>query len=273
MKFSKIHGLGNDYIYVDARKLKLHNINDLARKISDRHLGVGSDGLILLLESKCADYKMRIFNADGSEAEMCGNGIRGLAKYIYENNISKVKNLTIETNCGIKRVKLNTLNEKVISVTVDMGKVELTDKNYLFIDDKRYDYSYVNVGNPHLVIFTDNLKKINLQDIGPKLENHPLFPNRTNVEFVQIIDRENISMRVWERGSGETLACGTGAVASVVAGILNNRLNNKCKVHLKYGVLSIYFNENTYEAYLTGTVTKVFDGEINIKKMKRTKLK
>lgn len=273
MKFSKIHGLGNDYIYVDARKLKLHNINDLARKISDRHLGVGSDGLILLLESRCADYRMRIFNADGSEAEMCGNGIRGLAKYIYENNISKENNLTIETNCGIKELKLNTLNGKVISVTVDMGKVSLIDRNCLFIGNERYDYNYINVGNPHLVIFTDNIKNINLQYIGPKLENHPLFPNRTNVEFVQIIDNENIVMRVWERGSGETLACGTGAVASVASGVLNNKLNKNCKVHLKYGVLNIYFNEDTYIAYLTGTVTKVFDGEINIKKMKRTKLK
>lgn len=273
MKFSKIHGLGNDYIYVDARKLKLNNINDLARKVSDRHLGIGSDGLILLLDSKIADYKMRIFNADGTEAEMCGNGIRGLAKYIYDNNISKNKDLNIETNCGIKKLKLNILNGKLIDVTVNMGKVSLIDKNDLTIDNEKFEFNYINVGNPHLVIFTDNLKDINLKDIGPKLENHPLFPNRTNVEFVQIIDRENISMRVWERGSGETLACGTGAVASIVAGILNNRLNNKCKVHLKYGVLSIYFNENTYEAYLTGTVTRVFDGEINIKKMKRTRLK
>lgn len=273
MKFSKIHGLGNDYIYMDMRKYMIDNINDLAKRISDRHLGIGSDGLILLLNSKCADYKMRIFNADGSEAEMCGNGIRGLAKYIYENNIDKKDNLTIETNCGIKKVKLNLLNKKLIDVTVDMGKVSLIDKSEVIIDNIKYAYNYMNVGNPHLVIFTDNLKKINLSEIGPKLENHPLFPNKTNVEFVQIMDKDNIAMKVWERGSGETLACGTGAVASVVAGILNHKLNNKCKVHLKYGILEIYFNKNTYQAYLTGTVTKVFDGKINIKKMKRTKLK
>lgn len=270
MKFSKIHGLGNDYIYIDARDHELHNINDLAKKVSDRHLGIGGDGLILLLDSNCADYKMRIFNADGSEAEMCGNGIRGLAKYIYENNINKKNNLTIETKCGIKNVKLNTLNDKLISVTVDMGKVELIDKNKLTINNEKFDYHYISVGNPHLVIFTNKLEKIDLQNIGPKLENHPLFPNRTNVEFVQIIDRENIDMRVWERGSGETLACGTGAVASVIAGILDNKLNCNCKVHLKYGVLNIYFNENTYHAYLTGNVTHVFDGKINVK-TKRTR--
>ena len=271
MKFSKIHGLGNDYIYIDARGKNLNNINDLAKTLSDRHLGIGSDGLILLLDSKIADYKMRIFNSDGTEAEMCGNGIRGLAKYIYDNNFSKKKNLNIETNCGIKKVKLNIHNKKLVSVTVDMGKITLLDKNVLIIDDSTYPFTSISVGNPHCVIFTNNLEGIDIQKLGPIIENNPLFPNKTNVEFIQIIDKNNINMKVWERGSGETLACGTGATASVASGILNNKLDNKCKVHLKHGVLSIYFNKKNYHAYLTGKVTKVFDGFINLDDFKYLK--
>ncbi len=282
MKFTKIHGLGNDYIYVDARKYRIDNPNILSKLLSNRHLGIGSDGLILLLKPTTneADFKMRIFNSDGSEAEMCGNGIRGLAKFIFDNKFSKKNFLNIETNCGIKKLTLEVKNKKLDNVTVDMGEIILECSKIpvnfnnntcinqkLKIDNNDFYFTAVSVGNPHCVIFTENIKNIDLEKLGPMIENNEIFPNKTNVEFIKIIDENNISMRVWERGSGETLACGTGATASVVAGILNNKLNNECTVHLKEGNLKIYFDNLTKHAFLTGGVTKVFDGKIKVKKL------
>lgn len=282
MKFTKIHGLGNDYIYVDARKYKIDNPNHLSKILSNRHLGIGSDGLILLLKPTIneADFKMRIFNSDGSEAEMCGNGIRGLAKFIFDNNFSKKTKLNIETNCGIKKLDLEIKKKNLENITVDMGEIILDcDKipvNFngntcinqkLKINDNDFYFTAVSVGNPHCVIFTENIENIDLEKLGPMIENNEIFPNKTNVEFIKIIDENNISMRVWERGSGETLACGTGATASVVAGILNNKLNNTCIVHLKEGTLRIYFDNLTKHAFLTGGATKVFDGKIKVKKL------
>lgn len=269
MKFSKIHGLGNDYIYADATKYNIDNPSYLSKVLSNRHLGIGSDGLILLMKATTneADFKMRIFNADGSEAEMCGNGIRGLAKYIYENNYSKKDKLKIETNCGIKELKLDIKGNEVKNVTVDMGEIKYTFKGEIVIDNQYFKFISISVGNPHCVIFTDNIQNLDLKKIGSLIENNPIFPNKTNVEFIQMIDKDNILMRVWERGSGETLACGTGATASVVAGYLDDKLNSSCKVHLKEGILTIYFNKETNHAFLTGVVTHVFDGEIDIKKL------
>lgn len=267
MKFTKIHGLGNDYIYINCLKKQIDNPNELSKILSDRHLGIGSDGIILLLKSDVADFKMRIFNADGSEAEMCGNGIRGLTKYIYEYGFSKKDILNIETNCGIKEIKLDIKNNEVISSTVDMGEVIIGQLNkILTINNDNYIINTISVGNPHCVIYTDDVQKINLSNIGPLIENNSFFPNKTNVEFVQVIDKNNIKMRVWERGSGETLACGTGACASSVISYLNGMVNNECTVHLSKGTLHIYFDNITKHVFLSGPSTKVFDGDINIKR-------
>lgn len=268
MKFVKIHGLGNDYLYFDCTKKIMENPSLLATLLSDRHFGVGADGIILLLKSDIADFKMRIFNADGSEAEMCGNGIRGLSKYIYEYGFSKKKVLNIETNCGIKEVKNKIQDKEVISSSVDMGKVtNINLKQMIEINDEKYLVNVVSLGNPHCIIFTDNVDKINLSDVGPLIERHSLFPNRTNVEFVEIIDKDNIKMRVWERGSGETLACGTGACASCVISYLNGYINSKCSVHLSNGILNVYYNDETKKVFLEGPSAKVFDGYINTKKL------
>lgn len=272
MKFVKIHGLGNDYIYIDCTKKVIDNPGELSKILSDRHLGIGSDGIILLLKSNIADFKMRIFNADGSEAEMCGNGIRGLVKYIYEYNFCKKNVLNIETNCGIKKIKLDIKNNEVISSTVDMGEVIINKLNEkLVINNQEFVINTISVGNPHCVIFTDNVNKIDLPNIGPLIENNSFFPNKTNVEFVEIIDKDNIKMRVWERGSGETLACGTGACASSVISYLHGKVNNECTVHLSKGTLKIYFDNITKHVFLNGPSTKVFNGNIDIKK--RTRLK
>lgn len=281
MKFSKIHGLGNDYIYINDIKGKIKNPNKLSKILSDRHLGIGADGIILLLKSSIADYKMRIFNADGSEAEMCGNGIRGLAKYIYENNLSKKTTLSIETNCGIKIVTLNIKDEQIIDLTVDMGKYSLLKEDIpviwdkanicinqpIVIDNRTFYFTALSIGNPHCVIFVYNLDEIDIQKMGNLIENNPIFPNKTNVEFIQVIDKNNIIMKVWERGSGETLSCGTGATASVIAGFLTHRLNNDCTVHMKHGTLKIHIDTNENKAYLTGPSEKVFDGTVNVKKL------
>ena len=281
MKFSKIHGLGNDYIYINDINGKIKNPNKLSKILSDRHLGIGADGIILLLKSSIADYKMRIFNADGSEAEMCGNGIRGLAKYIYENNLSKKTTLSIETICGIKIVTLNIKDDQIIDLTVDMGKYSLLKEDIpviwdkanicinqpIVIDNRTFYFTALSIGNPHCVIFVYNLDEIDIQKMGYLIENNPIFPNKTNVEFIQIIDKNNIIMKVWERGSGETLSCGTGATASVIAGFLTGRLNNDCTVHMKYGTLKIHIDTKENKVYLTGPSEKVFDGTVNVKKL------
>ena len=275
MRFSKMHGLGNDYIYFDCTKNnKINNPKELARKLSNRHTGIGGDGIILITKSKIADFKMRMFNSDGTEAEMCGNGIRCVGKFIYDNKLSNKKDLTIETLSGIKKIRLNVMNEKVETVTVNMGEpilepekiplnLEKVSSNniYLKAEDKEFKFTCISMGNPHAVTIVNNLNEIDINEYGPIIENDPIFPNRTNVEFVEIIDKDNIKMRVWERGTGETLACGTGASASTVACILNNLTNRKINVHLLGGTLQILWEEKDKCVYMTGTAITFFNGE------------
>ena len=275
MIFSKMHGLGNDYIYFDCTKNnKIENPEELAKRLSNRHTGIGGDGIILITKSSISDFRMRMFNSDGTEAEMCGNGIRCVGKFIYDNKLSDKKDLTIETLSGIKKIRLNVMNEKVETVTVNMGEpilepekiplnLEKVSSNsiYLKAEDKELKFTCVSMGNPHAVTIVNNLNEIDINEYGPIIENNPVFPNRTNVEFVEIVDRDNIKMRVWERGTGETLACGTGASASAVACILNNLTNRRLNVHLLGGTLQILWEEKDNCVYMTGTAITVFNGE------------
>lgn len=277
MKFWKIHGLGNDYIVIDNRdgKIRDEETSRVARKICERRFSIGADGLLLLYDSTVADVKMRIFNSDGSEAEMCGNGIRCFAKYCYENNIVRKKEFNIETLAGIRRTWLTIENKEVEKVKVDMGKpiFERTHipmigqgkciNEELKINSEIFRITCLSVGNPHCVIFVDNVKNFPVQEIGPKIENHPLFPNKTNVEFVQVLNKDESKVRVWERGCGETFACGTGASASVVAGTLLKKVNNKSTVHLLGGDLEIEYLESIF---MTGPAEKVFVGEIDVRR-------
>ena len=275
MRFVKMHGLGNDYICIDCFAQTVVNPTDLARRISDRHFGVGGDGLILILPSDIADAKMRIFNADGSEAEMCGNGIRCVAKYIHDHGISSNNPLRIETSAGIKTISL-TLNEqnKVISATVDMGEpilepskvpVKISQGRAIDISLETpkgiFKMTCVSMGNPHAVIFVDNVDKIPLHEIGPMIENHPLFPSRVNVHFVKVLSRKEVIMRTWERGSGETLACGTGASAVCVAGVLNDLTDREILAHLPGGDLQLHWSADDNHVYMTGPAEEVFTGD------------
>ena len=228
IEFTKMHGLGNDYIYIDMTNKQKNNIEEnelpkIARFLSNRHFGIGGDGIILIEKSEIADFKMRIFNSDGTEAEMCGNGIRCFAKYIYENGLTKRENLKIETLAGIKEIKLikNDKN-KIEKIEVNMGIPKIEEKIRLKILDKEFEITNISMGNPHAVIFVDNVEKVDLEKYGSAIENNKYFPNRTNVEFVEILDKNLVKMRVWERGAKETYACGTGACAVVVAGYINN---------------------------------------------------
>jgi len=273
MKFWKMHGLGNDYIVIDNRDNAIgeNELSGLARKLCERRFSVGADGLLLLYDSKIADAKMRIFNADGSEAEMCGNGIRCFAKYCYENNIVKKSELRIETLAGIKKVWLTISKGEVKEAKVDMGSPILERSSIpmlgkgtcinedLAVDGKKFKVTCLSVGNPHCVIFVDDVKKFPVDEIGPKIERHQLFLNRVNVDFVQVLNKEELSVRAWERGCGETLACGTGACASVVAGNLLKKIGNKATVHLLGGDLQIEYSGNIF---MIGPAEKVFDGEL-----------
>ncbi|HRV15943.1 MAG TPA: diaminopimelate epimerase, partial [Spirochaetota bacterium] len=246
MPFTKLHGIGNDYIYINAIKHSVKNPKKLAIAMSNRNFGVGSDGLILILPSDKADFTMRMFNADGSEAEMCGNGIRGFAKYVYDHNLTKKTTIAIETLAGIKQVRCTLKNGKVHTVTVDMGEpILLRDKipmignpgtvieEDLHVDGVKFSITAVSMGNPHVVIYVEDVKNFPVEKYGPMIENHELFPKRTNVEFVQIVTGKEVIQRTWERGSGETLACGTGASAVTVAGVLTEKTDRRLKVHLK----------------------------------------
>ena len=274
MEFTKMQGTGNDYIYIDAINQKIEKREELAIKLSDRHFGIGSDGIILICKSKKADFKMEIYNADGSQAEMCGNGIRCFGKFLYDNKLTNKREIKIETKCGIKTVYLNIKNNVVTSVTVDMGlpifesrKIPTTIekeyiKNYpLKFKDKTYRATCVSMGNPHTIIFTNNLEEINVKNDGSIIENSEYFPNKTNVEFAQVLNRNVVKMYVWERGTGETLACGTGACATVVAGIINGYLERKSMVILKGGTLFVEWGKNN-KIYLTGDAVTVFKGKI-----------
>lgn len=276
IKFTKMQGAGNDYIYVNTLR---HPIADPVRtsiKWSSCHTGIGSDGLVLIGKSTKADFSMRIFNADGSEAMMCGNASRCIGKYVYDNKLTQKEVITLETLSGIKILKLHTENGLVEEVTVDMDLPLLTNSRQIntpdgkmlaktiTVDGKEYKGTFVCMGNPHLVIFIDDIKNVNLLAIGPKLENHPLFPERTNVEFVEVLPDGSLRMRVWERGSGITMACGTGACATAVAAYLNHKAGRKSRVRMDGGDLQVHWNETDGHVYMTGPAVKVFDGEIEI---------
>lgn len=275
MKFTKMHGLGNDYIYVDCteNKNKIDTPEELSRRISDRHFGIGSDGLILIKNSDKCDFKMQMFNADGSEAEMCGNGIRCVGKYVYDFGLTNKDKITVETKAGVKILKLNIENKKVKTVTVDMGKPILDKEEVPFISDSKFVelkvldrefiFTPVSMGNPHAITFINNLDTFDIDKYGKIVESDKHFPNKTNVEFIEILDKNHIKMRVYERGTGETLACGTGASASVVASVLNNLTDRTVNVKLLGGSLNINYNEDGH-VYMTGEATTVFSGEIDL---------
>lgn len=273
MNFTKMHGCGNDYIYINGFSENVKDPNALAIQMSDRHFGIGSDGLVLILPSKIADFRMRMFNSDGSESEMCGNAIRCVGKYVYDKNLSDKKVLTIETLAGLKVLNLNVHNNIVNSVTVDMGEpilqpelipVVAVENPVLKMDvpseDKHFIMTCVSMGNPHAITFVDNTKDFDVQKYGRPIENSPLFPKRTNVEFVQVINRSEINMRVWERGAGETLACGTGACATLVACVLNGLTDREATLHLLGGDLQIRWDEETNHVFMTGPAEVVFKG-------------
>lgn len=276
MKFTKMQGIGNDYVYVDCTKEnKIENPAELSKKVSNRHFGIGSDGLILIENSNVADFKMAIYNADGSQAEMCGNGIRCVAKFVFDKGLINKENITIETLAGIKQLKLSTENGKVKKVRVDMGEPILeakkipviSDKNpvidlQLQAADKTFTATCVSMGNPHAITFINNVEEFDVEKYGKILEIKKEFPKHSNIEFVELIDKNNIKMRVWERGSGETLACGTGSCASVVACILNNKTERKVNVHLLGGTLEIEWNKQNDHVYMEGPAEIVFEGEI-----------
>jgi diaminopimelate epimerase len=265
MKFTKMHGLGNDYVVLDGIRQKIHLTPTLIRKLCDRHFGIGTDGVILILpihKSAGADFRMQIFNADGSEAEMCGNGIRCLAKFVYDHGLTRKKVLNIQTLSGMKLLRLSVTKSKVKTVCVEMGQPIEVGNEGLDVTDEEFAATLVNIGNPHCVIFTRKIDKLPIERYGSQVECHSKFPNRTNVEFVEIIDKSNIKQRTWERGVGETLACGTGAAAAVVAGVHNKLLNRKVTVHLKGGNLQVDYTL-IGNIYITGPAEEVFSGNIN----------
>ena len=287
LEFIKMQGIGNDYVYIDCTKKELENPEKISQIVSDRHFGIGSDGLILILNSKIADFKMEIYNADGSQAEMCGNGLRCVAKFVYDKGLTDKTKIKIETLAGIKELELNVENGKVKTVKVDMGEPILeAEKIPVYIDEKmkaegitptsviknlkleaynqNFTFTCVSMGNPHAITFIDNVEKFDVKKFGSIFEVAKAFPKKSNIEFVEIIDKENINMRVWERGSGETMACGTGSCASVVACILNSKTSNKVKVHLLGGELYIEWNKENNHIYMTGPAEIVFEGKIDI---------
>jgi diaminopimelate epimerase len=274
IKFKKYHGTGNDYLYINALNKKIIRPDKLSIKMSDRHYGAGSDGLILIMKSKTADFRMRMFNPDGSEAEMCGNGIRGVGKYLYDHGITHKKDLDIETLAGIIKLNLNINNKKVSSVVVDMGQPVLLRERIPMIgepgmvinetlpldDGTKFTITSVSMGNPHVIIFVEDIENFPVEKYGPLIENHDLFPQRTNVEFVQVVDENSVIQRTWERGTGETLSCGTGAAAVTVASVLSEKTSRKLHVNLRGGKLNIEWNEKTDHIYLTGPTVEVFEG-------------
>ncbi len=261
IKFTKMHGAGNDYIYVDTTRYPIADPEKKAIEWSKFHTGIGSDGLILIGSSDKADFSMRIFNADGSEAMMCGNGSRCVGKYVYEYGLTAKKEITLDTRSGIKVLKLYVEGGKVTAVAVDMGS-PLETEAVDFGDKFPFQSTRVSMGNPHLVTFVEDITQINLPEIGPQLENYQLFPDRTNVEFAQIVGKDTIRMRVWERGSGITQACGTGACATAVAAVLNGLAGRKSDIIMDGGTVTIEWEEATGHILMTGPATKVFDGEM-----------
>ena len=276
-KFSKMHGAGNDYIYVNCFKEKVENINETAKAVSDRHFGIGSDGLVLICPSDVADFRMDMYNSDGSQAEMCGNATRCVGKYVYDRGLTDKTQITLETLAGIKILDLNVKDGEVQTVRVNMGSPELVPKNIpidsnldrfisedVEVDGKVYKVTGVSMGNPHAVTFIDDTDSLEIEKIGPKFETHKLFPKKINTEFAQIVDRNTIKMRVWERGAGETLACGTGACAVAVASYLNGFTGRSVDIELLGGHLEVVYDEKTNHVFMTGPATEVFSGEIDL---------
>ncbi len=278
MKFTKMHGIGNDYIYVNCFSEKVENPEETAVKLSDRHFGVGSDGLVLICPSDKADFKMIMYNSDGSQAEMCGNATRCIGKYVYDKGLTNKEVITLETGAGIKTLKLNIKNGAVDTVEVNMGEPILIPaeipvafdglapvvKVPLEVGGKLYEITCVSMGNPHAVVFLDkpeDVDSLEIEKIGPLFENNNIFPRRTNTEFAAVIDENTIKMRVWERGAGETLACGTGACATLVAASLCGLTNDEVTLILKGGNLNIRWDKSDNNVYMSGSATFVFDGE------------
>jgi len=282
MKFTKMHGIGNDYIYVNCFEEKVDNPEKVSIYVSDRRKGIGSDGLVMIMPSDKADFRMRIFNADGSEAMMCGNATRCIGKYVYDKGLTDKTEITLETNSGIKYLTLFPENGKVEFVEVDMGKAILTPKDIpvnsdkerfisepVEVDGKEYKITCVSMGNPHAIVYMDDINNLELEKIGPSFENHKLFPDRINTEFIEVIDSQTLKMRVWERGSGETFACGTGACASVVASVLNGYCNHdeEVTVHLRGGDLKITWNSDG-TVIMKGPAALICDGDVDVSHIK-----
>jgi diaminopimelate epimerase len=288
MRFTKMHGIGNDYVYVNAFTERVPDPADVARKVSDRHFGIGSDGLILILPSDKADVRMRMFNADGSEGEMCGNGVRCVAKYAYDHGLTKNNPMRVETGRGVLTLALKTdASNQVEQVTVNMGEPRLAleqipvDPARVVAAQREHEYfvkvpvlgapgkfhrlpmTFVNVGNPHAVVFVDELRGVAVAEVGPHLERHPVFPQRANIHWAQVISPNEIRMATWERGSGVTLACGTGASAVCVAGVITGRCERTVLIHLPGGDLTIEWRQADNNVYMTGPATEVFSGEWN----------
>lgn len=274
MKFTKMHGLGNDYVYVNCFEEQVENPAETARLVSDRHTGIGSDGLILICPSEVADFQMVMYNADGSRAQMCGNGIRCVGRYVHDRGLTDKTTLTVETLGGIKTLQLHLEDGKAVSVTVDMGEPVLEPARIpvlaagdravnlpLEAAGQTWQVTCVSMGNPHAVVFVDDPAALPLEQLGPQFENHPLFPERINTEFVRVDSPEELTMRVWERGAGETQACGTGACASAAAAVLTGNCKPAVTVHLPGGDLKIHWNRQNNHIFMTGPATFVFDGE------------
>lgn len=281
MEFTKMHGCGNDYIYVNCMEKMIENPEETSILVSDRHFGIGSDGLILICPSQKADFRMKMYNADGSEGNMCGNGVRCIAKYVYEFGLTKETTISLETKSGIKYLYLTVENGKVVSVKVNMGAPILKPAAIpvtvgeddcidrpITIEGKEYRMTCVSMGNPHAVLFVEDTQSLDLEKIGPKFEHAKEFPERVNTEFVQILNDHEINMRVWERGSGETFACGTGTCASVVACVLNKKTKNQVLVHLLGGDLEIDYDEEADTVWMTGPASVVCSGEVDIEQLK-----
>lgn len=277
MKFTKMQGLGNDYVYVNCFKETIENPPEMAKKVSNRNFGIGSDGLIMINPSDVADFEMEMYNADGSRSEMCGNGIRCVGKYVYDYGLTEKEHISVETLAGIKYLDLTVEDGKVKLVKVDMGSPELVPENIPIVADgnrvidepinvngTEYRMTGVSMGNPHAVVYVEDVKGLDIETIGPAFENHERFLNRVNTEFVKVLDRNTVEMRVWERGSGETMACGTGACAVAVACILNGFTEDKVTVKLLGGDLQIEWDKEADKIYMTGPAEVSFDGEINL---------
>lgn len=266
MKFTKMHGLGNDYVYVNCFEETVEHPEAVAKAVSDRHFGIGSDGLILIKPSETADCQMDMYNLDGSRGVMCGNGIRCVGKYVYDHGIVKKNSISVETASGIKALEVKTEDGVVTAVTVDMGAPVQTSElpESILVAGQEYEFIGISMGNPHAVLFMDDIEHLDLEQIGPEFENHKRFPDRTNTEFVKILDRRHVKMRVWERGSGETMACGTGACAVAVASILAGYVEDTVEVELLGGVLRIRWDRENNTVFMTGPATEVFSGEYDI---------